>query len=102
MVLLQQQRAKGGGKLADGWESVPCAIVKQPNPDLPVFVVKPEHGEEAEKVLHKNLMDCCPVNYGPNAEIPQKSKVDGPEDRQAGLIRCFVCFPGAVHHRAPA
>lgn len=54
-VLLQDMRAKGRGKLADKWGEKPYLIVKQPDPTLPVYVVRQEESG-LEKVVHGNLL----------------------------------------------
>ncbi|KAK7887202.1 hypothetical protein WMY93_026823 [Mugilogobius chulae] len=54
-VLLQDTRAKGRGKLANKWEETPYLVVKQPDPNLPVYVIQQE-GSSYEKVVHGNLL----------------------------------------------
>lgn len=54
-VLLQDMRAKGRGKLSYKWEEKPYLIVKQPDPSLPVYVIRQE-GTDFEKVVHGNLL----------------------------------------------
>lgn len=60
-VLVRNVGSKGQGKLANFWHSIPCVVVKQPNPDIPVYVVKPEKGGGKEKVLHRKLLRPCPL-----------------------------------------
>lgn len=38
-------RARGRGKLADNLEQLPHVVVKQSDPELPVYVVRPEQVE---------------------------------------------------------
>lgn len=98
-ALLRQRGTKSGGKLSDVWESVPYVIVKQPNPDLPVFVVKPETGQGSEKVLHQNLMCPCPVNYNPIGQ--QTPRITGWEERQPSVEWGFIPVLGRSHPRGP-
>lgn len=70
-VLLKQRGAKDCGKLADNWEKSPYIVVRQPNPDIPVYVVKPDKGEGTEKVVHRNFLRSCPVNY----EVPTEAQL---------------------------
>ena len=54
-VLLQDMRAKGRGKLANKWEQRPYIVTKQPDPELPVYVLR-QVGENVEKVVQLNLL----------------------------------------------
>ena len=47
---------KGKNNLADKWEKEVYLVVDQPNKDVPVFVVKREHGRSTRKLLHRNLL----------------------------------------------
>ncbi|KAK7888599.1 hypothetical protein WMY93_024159 [Mugilogobius chulae] len=58
-VLLQDTRAKCRSKLADKWEPQPYIVVKQPNLELPVYVIRQESSNK-EKVVHRNLLQLCP------------------------------------------
>lgn len=58
-VMMRDMRARGRGKLADKWEVVPYIVEKQTNPELPVYVVRPEQGQGAEKVVHRNMLRPC-------------------------------------------
>lgn len=98
-VLLRQRGTKSGGKLSDVWESVPYVIVKQPNLDLQVFVVKPETGQGSEKVLHQNLMRPCPVNYNPIGQ--QTPRITWWEERQPSVEWGFIPVLGRSHPRGP-
>ncbi|XP_042566460.1 uncharacterized protein LOC116224703 [Clupea harengus] len=55
-VMMRDMRARGRGKLADKWEVVPYIVEKQTNPELPVYVVRPEQGQGAEKVRGQMVM----------------------------------------------
>ena len=54
-VLVRNVGLKGRQKLADKWKNQLHIVTKQPNPDIPVFVVRPEDGA-AERVLHRNML----------------------------------------------
>ena len=58
-VLLRNHSEKGGtGKLRTYWENK-VYIVTGVNPDIPVYSVKPEFGNKAEKKIHRNnIMKC--------------------------------------------
>ena len=52
------------------WEEQPYKVIKQPNPDIPVFIV--DNGEKT-RTLHRNLL--LPVkNFELADEQPEKSK----------------------------
>ena len=55
-VLVRNVGLKGKNKLADKWEKEVYLVVDQPNKDVPVFVVKREHGRSTRKLLHRNLL----------------------------------------------
>lgn len=63
-MLLQNMRAKGRGKLADRWDRQPYVIVKQPDAELPVYVIRREVGD-FEKVVHRNLLRPCSLPLPP-------------------------------------
>ena len=58
LVLVKQVGFKGKHKLADSWRQDLYIVVEQPNPDIPVYKVRPEKGEEGEgeKMLHRNML----------------------------------------------
>jgi hypothetical protein len=43
-------------KITDRWEEEPYQILRQPNPDVPVYVVKREGGTGRLRTLHRNLL----------------------------------------------
>ena len=55
-VLIRNVGLKGKNKLADKWEKDVYLVVEQPNKQIPVYVVKREHGRGATKMLHRNLL----------------------------------------------
>lgn len=54
---------KGQAKLANLWHNIPYVVVKQPNPDIPVYVVESEKGGGKERVLRRKLLQLCPLSY---------------------------------------
>ena len=55
-VLIRNVSLKGKNKLADKWEKAVYLVVKQRNKQIPVNVVKREHGICVSKMLHRNLL----------------------------------------------
>ena len=51
-VLVRNVGLKGKNKLADKWEKEVYLVVDQPNRDIPVYLVKREHGRSTRKMLH--------------------------------------------------
>ena len=44
-------------RLADRWESQPYVVCRQPNEDIPVYVVKPDKTRSGKRrTLHRNLL----------------------------------------------
>lgn len=46
-------------KIADRWEPTVYVVVKQPNAEIPVYVVSPEDGDGRDLVLHRDLLLPC-------------------------------------------
>ena len=55
-VLVKIVAFDGKHKIADRWEEEPYQILRQPNPDVPVYVVKREDGTGRLRTLHRNLL----------------------------------------------
>ena len=73
-VLVRNVGLKGTNKIADKWSEEVYVIVSQPNPDIPVYEVKPETGRGRVKVLHRNLLlpiPCLPVEKPKNDVKPK-------------------------------
>jgi hypothetical protein len=60
-VLVKIVAFEGKHKIADRWEEEPYQILRQPNPDVPVYVVKREDGTGRVRTLHRNLL--LPIGY---------------------------------------
>lgn len=55
-VLVKNVGVRGKHKLADHWEKDVYRIVKKTNPEIPVYIVRPENGAGREKHMHRNLL----------------------------------------------
>ena len=55
-VLVRVVAPTGNYKIADRWETHPYKVVKQVNPDIPVYVVKQERDGSSTRTLHRNLL----------------------------------------------
>ena len=51
---LVRRRPESGEKLGDKWEDNVHVVVRQPNPDIPVFVVEPQEKPGRSQTLHRN------------------------------------------------
>lgn len=58
-VLVRNVNIRKKHKIADRWEPTVYVVMKQPNTDIPVYVVTPEDGEGRERVLHRDLLLPC-------------------------------------------
>ena len=48
---------RGKLKLADRWESQPYVACRQPNEDIPVYMVRPDNARSKKtRTLHRNLL----------------------------------------------
>ena len=55
-VLVKIVAFDGRHKIADRWEEEPYVIVRQTNPNIPVFEVKKVNGHGKKRTLHRNLL----------------------------------------------
>lgn len=53
-VLSRNVGIRGKHKLADRWEEEPYIVVRQPDPDIPVYEVRKEHSMGRVKTVHRN------------------------------------------------
>lgn len=58
-VLVKNVNIRRKHKIADRWEATVYVVIKQPNAEIPVYVVRPENGEGPERVLHRDLLLPC-------------------------------------------
>ena len=56
IVLLRKTASTGREKLADKWIDEPHVVIDQPDPEVPVFRVKPVSARGRERILHRNLL----------------------------------------------
>ena len=47
---------RGKRKVADRWEKDVYLVVDLPNKDIPIYILKPEHGRGKCRILHRNLL----------------------------------------------
>ena len=59
-ILIQNVGLKGKHKLQDRWKSTPYVVLEK-SPNLPVYMVRPEHGPDVIKTLH--LDHLLPIGY---------------------------------------
>ncbi|PIK44839.1 hypothetical protein BSL78_18287 [Apostichopus japonicus] len=62
-VLLQRRDFKGRHKVKDHWYPTPYIVVEQINPDIPVYKVRPESGSGDEKIVHRNRLKPCTIDF---------------------------------------
>lgn len=87
-VLVRNVGPKGHGKLANFWSNMPYVVIKQPNLDIPVYVVKPEKGSGKERVLHRKLLRPCPLSLqAPGEETATAADGPGPSTQAADVAR---------------
>ena len=55
-VLVRNVGVRGKRKIADRWEKDVYLVVDQPNKDIPVYLLKREHGRGKRRMLHRNLL----------------------------------------------
>ena len=60
-VLVKIVAFEGKHKIADRWEDTPYIVLKQPNIDIPVYVVQREDGVGPKRTLHRNLL--LPIGF---------------------------------------
>ena len=74
-VLVKKLHFKDGPhKLEDRWEKTPHIIVRQPDPDIPVYVVALEEGPGRKRTLHRNLLLPLSHRWWPTP-APRKKKL---------------------------
>lgn len=88
-VLVKNFGFKGKHKLADKWGKDVYVVITRPNPDIPVYEVKPEGGGKSSKckILHRNLLLPCgflpiqaPVVSQPKKLRSTRSKECSPQE----------------------
>lgn len=61
-MLVKRLGPKARGKLTDFWEEIPYMVVRQPNPQNPVYVVRPLQVGGNDRILHRNLLRPCSLD----------------------------------------
>ena len=74
-VLLKNVGIRGKHKLANRWNRCPYVVQSQPSSDIPVYVIKPEHGSRQTKTVHRNLL--LPIGSLPLDDREILEKRDG-------------------------
>ena len=67
-VLVKIVAFEGRHKLSNKWEDEPYVVLRQPNPDIPVYVVRKESGEGRKRTLHRNLL--LPIGFLNACDLP--------------------------------
>ena len=99
-VLIRNVGLKGKNKLADKWEKDVYLVVEQPNKEIPVYIVKREHGRCNTKMLHRNLllpfMALPPLKPGVNHNVAlPNSSQPSPDETQT--VSYNVKFNQGLH-----
>ena len=86
-VLVKVVAFDGKHKIADKWEEDPYQIVRQPNSDIPVFIVKRENGTGRTRTLHRNLLlpiGCIDpeMHHTPLRPVPKPRKKTQPQEKK--------------------
>lgn len=75
-VLVRNLSLRKKHKISDRWEAVVHIVVRQPDENIPVYVVKPEDGDGKERVLHRDLL--LPCGFLPaNLEVESDAVTNG-------------------------
>ena len=91
-VLIKILAYEGEHKLADKWADDIYVVTKQPNQDIPVYLVKREDGIGPEKTLHRNHL----LHLGNRMEekITKRSNENNEEKRQENVRQKEVAKEG--------
>ncbi|KAG1925740.1 interleukin-1 receptor accessory protein-like 1-A [Pimephales promelas] len=81
-VLVRNVNIRRKHKIADRWESTIYVVVKQPNAEIPVYVIQPENCEGPERVLHRDLLLPCGFLPTSHDEIDEAPVVEGAVTRR--------------------
>ncbi len=76
-VLVEKLAYDGKHKIADRWEDCAYMVIRQPNPEMPVFVLQREDGEGVLRTLHRNHL--LPITHLPIWQNKDKDEGDQPE-----------------------
>ena len=73
-VLVRILAFTGKHKLSDRWEPDAYEVLKQPNPDLPVFIVQKENKSGRQRTLHRNQL--LPIGSLPIVGVVEDKEMD--------------------------
>ncbi|KAI8519781.1 hypothetical protein Bbelb_030380 [Branchiostoma belcheri] len=112
-VLVRNKRLRGRQKIQDRFEATPYIVVSQPNPDIPVLVIKPERGRGPERTVHRDMLIPSPfpgqpparARPGPRAERlqarPEDSQDDEYDEDEDGMMFIPIPAPAPVEQAVP-
>jgi len=80
-VLLKKVGFKGKHKLEHKWERDHYIIESQPDTDIPVYVLTPEHGRSRKVTVHRNML--LPILSLPTKEIVREHTPPKPKQSKA-------------------
>ena len=75
-ILVKRVAFDGKHKIEDRWENDPYTVLRQPNTEIPVYVVQKESGEGPKRTLHRNLL--LPLGFLSVDTQEGKSNIDPP------------------------
>ena len=78
-VLVKVVAHDGRHKIADKWEQDPYHVIRQPNSEIPVFVVQREDGSGPERILHRNLL--LPIGQLPISSVEEQQELSRSVDK---------------------
>ena len=87
-VLVKILQFDGKHKLSDKWEDDAYEVIEQPNPEIPVYVVKKENGQGRRRTLHRNLL--LPIGSVSTDEKNEEKQVPTPRPQPRPRTRNTV------------
>ncbi|PIK45095.1 hypothetical protein BSL78_18048 [Apostichopus japonicus] len=96
-VLLQRRDFKGRHKVKDHWYPTPFIVVEQIDPDIPVYKVRPESGSGDEKIVHRNRLKPCTIDFTTDEVAePTNEPLSAPEEEVTPLIAIPILEPPVI------
>ena len=84
-VLVKIVAFEGRHKLSNKWEDEPYVVLRQPNPDIPVYVVRKESGEGRKRTLHRNLL--LPIGFLNACDLPSDTSPEKSSQHKVSKTR---------------